>query len=248
MGAANSKQLIKEGELSQAIRVATCATVNAGQLTVESRLTRRTCTCCGWKGLGFRWTSNEHRINPKARCPQCGSSPRHRALAVALPELVPQSADVLHFAPERQLQELLRDRLPAARYDTTDLNRDDVDLPGLDIQALDLPDGSYDVVLCNHVLEHVPDDRIAVHELARVIRTGGIAIITVPGDWEGTPTRAFRGVDGNGHWRHYGNDFAEILNDAFDSVQSLDGRAVSSQWRRFGIRPDEPIFVCSVAR
>ena len=52
----------------------------------------------------------------------------------------------------------------------------------MDVTNLDLPDQAFDVVLCSHVLEHVPDDRAAMRELARVLRPDGIAILQTPWD------------------------------------------------------------------
>lgn len=50
----------------------------------------------------------------------------------------------------------------------------------LDFQAIDRPDGIYDFVICNHVLEHVADDRAAYRELIRILKPTGILQFTVP--------------------------------------------------------------------
>ena len=75
------------------------------------------------------------------------------------------------------------------RYVTADLYHEDVDLQ-LDLTALDLPDDSFDAVLCSHVLEHVDDDAAAMRELARVTAPGGWCLVMVPLDLgAGRPTR-----------------------------------------------------------
>jgi hypothetical protein len=237
----------REGDRRRAARALVCGVVNAGQVAVGSAIRRRRCPCCDWEGVGFLWTSNEHSTTPGARCPSCNSSQRHRALAVALPDLVDGPSSILHFAPEAQLRPGLEALAGTSGYRTTDRYRDDVDLPGLDIQALDLGDDSFDVILCNHVLEHVADDVAAVGELARVVRPGGTAILTIPGDWDGRPTRMFTEVDRNGHFRHYGDDVAALLEEAFDAVERIPGSATTVEWRRFGIVADEPIFACRVS-
>jgi SAM-dependent methyltransferase len=84
-------------------------------------------------------------------------------------------ARVIHFAAEPWVRAEMQAR--GADYRTADLN-DKFELR-LDITAMDLPSGSVDMVIANHVLEHV-DDRAAFAELFRVLRPAGLAVITVP--------------------------------------------------------------------
>src|SRR4051812_5703377 len=115
-------------------------------------------------------------------CPYCGSAPRHRLLKLALAHEWSMRAgpvDVLHFAPEWGPERGFRTNPRVGRYVTVDLNAPGVDVR-CDITALDLADHSFDVVVCSHVLEHVPDDRKALKELRRVLRPDGVAYIQVP--------------------------------------------------------------------
>jgi SAM-dependent methyltransferase len=73
------------------------------------------------------------------------------------------------------------ERIEHLRYVTCDLHQIDVDLH-LDITAIDLPDASFDAVLCSHVLEHVPDDLAAMRELRRITAFGGWSLLMVPLD------------------------------------------------------------------
>jgi SAM-dependent methyltransferase len=86
------------------------------------------------------------------------------------------TAEVLHFAPEQALTRFLKPRV--GRYVTADLERGLGDL-SLNLEQIALPDQSFDVVLADHVLEHV-NDRTAIHELWRILRPRGVLVITVP--------------------------------------------------------------------
>lgn len=117
-------------------------------------------------------------IRPSAKCPQCGSLERHRHFFLWFARNADAVANkrIVHFAPEPAIRKLLQP--PASHYISGDL------APGagdrvLDIEALDLPDGSADMVFCSHVLEHVHDGK-ALHEIHRVLSPGGLAIILVP--------------------------------------------------------------------
>jgi ubiquinone/menaquinone biosynthesis C-methylase UbiE len=87
---------------------------------------------------------------------------------------------VLHVAPEPSLRAVL-EKLSQLQYTTGDLLAQDVDVE-LDLTAIDFPDHTFDVVLCSHVLEHIPDDRRAMREIRRVLKPDGWALINVPSD------------------------------------------------------------------
>lgn len=72
-------------------------------------------------------------------------------------------------------------------YTTTDLNSPLADVKA-DICNLPFPDNAYDVILCNHVLEHIPNDTKAMQELFRVLKPGGMAILQIPQDYSRTHT------------------------------------------------------------
>src|SRR5688572_7586699 len=118
---------------------------------------------------------------PNARCPSCASSERHRVSWLYLKDrtqLFKQPTKLLHFAPELFLRRKLEiymtiDYTPAS-YDP------DKPGEGIDMQKLPFPDGTFDMIYCSHVLEHVPDDHLALRELFRVLKKGGLAVIMVP--------------------------------------------------------------------
>jgi ubiquinone/menaquinone biosynthesis C-methylase UbiE len=97
----------------------------------------------------------------------------------------------------------------------------------MDVTRLDFPDESFDAIVCNHVLEHVPDDRKALAEFYRVLKKGGWASIQVPIEGEDTqenlsvsdPLERARLFGQSDHVRKYGRDFLFKLEDAGFSVE-----------------------------
>jgi len=134
--------------------------------------TVRNCPVCGYQGM-----FSPVRHKPEIWCPCCDSRPRHRLLKLWMDRemVLGQGARVLHFAAEPWVRGWFEGR--GATYVTADIN-DLFDLQ-IDITAMDLPDVCYDLVMTNHVLEHV-DDRAALAETFRVLKPGGQAVITVP--------------------------------------------------------------------
>lgn len=216
------------------------------------RRPRHWCPCCGSSFATFRHMPGSTGVSWNARCPVCDSSSRHRALVLLLGELVDPVAThrILHFAPEAQLVPTVRSLCPDAEYVTTDLFRGDVDRPGEDIQALSFADDSFDLVICNHVLEHVVDDDRAVRELSRVTARAGRALITVPGDWSRAETVSIDPERNNGHHRDYGSDATTWLEVRFGGCEVVLPRA-GIGWDgplSAGVLLDEPVFVCSGGR
>lgn len=117
-------------------------------------------------------------------CPRCNASDRERHLVLYLDRL--QLFDrqhplqrTLHFAPESTLEA----RLAAAtreQYVRGDLMPARADVARIDITEIPFPDAHFDLVVANHVLEHVPDDAAALREIARVLRRGGHALLQTP--------------------------------------------------------------------
>lgn len=225
-------------------RLLVAGSANVGAAGLDRwRSARWWCPCCDRRAGAFLWVGNQLRLSRHAVCPGCGSRSRHRGLALAVDRFaVPGRA--LHFAPEAPLATVLR--RAAGEVVTTDLHRTDVDRPGEDIQALGFADGEFDLVVCNHVLEHVPDDLAAVRELARV--TAGVAVVSVPGDWARADTVAFDDVRFNGHHRDYGRDVVDLLRAAFAEVEVvlLADLATDGLPGDPGLRPDDRLFVCRV--
>lgn len=167
-------------------------------------------------------------------CPRCLSLERHRSLWLLLgrEHVLDGAQSLLHFAPEPGIRARLA-AVPGLRYVTADI------APGRAATAMDMTRlafraGSFDRVLCSHVLEHVGDDSLAMRELHRSLRPGGIAILQVPlkvGETDEDPSvldpvERLRRFGQEDHVRFYGrDDFARRLEDAGFRVTCLDPTA-----------------------
>lgn len=137
---------------------------------------------------------------------------------------------VLHFAPEQAFYKRFR-KLENLDYTTTDLNSPLADVKA-DICDLPFEDKQFDFVLCNHVLEHIPDDTKAMQELYRILKPGGTAILQIPQDLSRKTTfednsitdpkeraKIFGQYD---HVRVYGRDYFDKLRSIGFEVEEVD--------------------------
>ncbi|WP_082921642.1 class I SAM-dependent methyltransferase [Lewinella sp. 4G2] len=133
------------------------------------------CNCCGTGLSQFVKLERGDLL-----CPRCGSLPRTRRLwQILSEELDIRGQRILHFSPPAILNKLVREAGPAA-YLTTDYEGEFSADRRYDITAIDEPDGQFDIVVCYHVLEHIPDDRAAMAELRRILKPGGLCLIQTP--------------------------------------------------------------------
>ncbi|MCV6629588.1 MAG: methyltransferase domain-containing protein [Flavobacteriaceae bacterium] len=156
---------------------------------------------------------------------------RHRLLWLYLQKtnFFTAALKVLHFAPEQAFYQRFR-KLNNLNYTTTDLISPLADIKA-DICELPFEDESFDVILCNHVLEHIPDDNKAMRELYRVLKTGGWGIFQIPQDLEREHTfedhsitdkkeraKIFGQYD---HVRIYGRDYFDKLRAIGFEVEEI---------------------------
>ena len=200
----------------------------------------KTCECniCGYHGR-FAHKSNRLGIAWDSICPNCDSRSRHRALFLLYQKLIPKDQSILHFAPEPILTQLFKGN---KFYKTADLFLEDVDFSGEDIQNLTFDSATFDWVLCNHVLEHVPDDGKAMRNVSRILKEQGQALITIPGDYKRKETVLFNDLSLNGHYRDYGLDVIKRLEEVFRLVDFIDLSLDVSP--RLAISPGERAFLC----
>lgn len=165
--------------------------------------------------------------------PSTLSLERHRLLWLYLKEhttFFTSPHKVLHFAPEQAFYSRFR-KLKNLDYTTTDLNSPLADVKA-DICNLPFEDNSFDFILCNHVLEHIPDDKKAMQELYRILQPGGTAILQIPQDLDREKTfeddsitdpkeraKIFGQYD---HVRVYGRDYFDQLRSNGFMVDEVD--------------------------
>jgi SAM-dependent methyltransferase len=130
---------------------------------------------------------------------------------------------LLHFAPERQLGAMLRSRF--GRYESADLHMPGVDHQ-VDLRALPFPDASFDMVIAAHVLEHIREDHMAVGQIRRILRPGGVAILPVPIIAPATVEYPEPNPAEGGHVRAPGIDYYERLKSSFARVELLGSEDV----------------------
>lgn len=195
----------------------------------------RECPLCGARRRRFLPYGY---VTPRedALCPRCLALERHRLLWLYLERETRLAAELprlLHVAPEAALMRRFRElyRGVPERYVTADLESPLADLH-FDIQHIPLADDSFDAVICNHIMEHVGDDRQAMRELYRILRAGGWGILLSPVDLSRAATfeddtvtdrdertRLFGQYD---HRRVYGRDYAARLAEAGFEVEDRD--------------------------
>lgn len=193
-----------------------------------------------------------------ALCPRCLSLERHRLLWLWLrreSDLFERLPRLLHVAPEVCLMRHLVRAYGEhkADYVTADLESPLADLH-FDIQNIPLEDESFDVIFCNHILEHVADDRLAMKEMYRVMRRGGWGVMLSPVDLGRDETfeddtvtdpeertRIFGQYD---HRRIYGRDYADRLRSVGFEVEDIDYVSqLTEQERRLYALPADHIYV-----
>jgi SAM-dependent methyltransferase len=204
------------------------------------------CSVCANPVDFFLHHASDLRVSWNAVCPHCNSRSRHRGLWFLYKEILSGAQSpfkVLHFSPEPVFYSLFNSYQQIS-YATADYRLQDVDFKE-DIQKLSFEDASYDLILCNHVIEHVPHDDAAFFEINRVLKPGGKAIITIPGDYTRNHTIYFSHLRFNGHYRDYGMDVVDKMKKYFHSVICKDLSGFNSKTQNYGIKANELAFICT---
>lgn len=174
------------------------------------------------------------RINTRknALAPFSMSLERHRLLWIFLKEktdFFSKQLEMLHIAPEYCFIKRFK-KLSNIKYTTADLNSPWADVK-LDVQEIPFKDNSFDVIMCNHVLEHVDNDMKAMKEFYRVLKPGGWGIFQVPIDYTRETTYKDSTITNprerekqfwqSDHLRLYGKDYGKVLANAGFTVEEV---------------------------
>ncbi|MCP4639730.1 MAG: methyltransferase domain-containing protein [bacterium] len=215
------------------------------------------CPCCGWKGYDFIPLDGVSFWVARFECPSCGAYDRHRGMQVYVdrhdPDLLSRSGFAVHYAPERQVTDILG-RNPDLAYAASDLGLERLQpVKGRAFQsnilAIPCRDNSVDVVFCIHLLEHLKDDTEGIAEIHRILKPGGIAYLMVPIDLRNEETVYFGRPHPEifDHYYSHARDFIQKL-DAFEVQELKPGDYLSpAEQFRFGM-PDKEIFHRCVKR
>jgi SAM-dependent methyltransferase len=209
----------------------------------------RECPICGYVGP---FDAVGHPMRFGAGCVRCKSMERHRLVKLALDRglIAFAGADILHFAPEATISNIIRQAGPRS-YVTADIQ------PGLadrvlNIEAMDVADASFDVIICSHVLEHVNDDK-ALAEMKRAVRPDGKIIILIPivEGWDSSyedssitsePERD-RHFGQPDHVRFYGADFRDRVRR--HGLVLTEFTADGPDSARYGLIRGEKVFIAA---
>jgi SAM-dependent methyltransferase len=195
------------------------------------------------------------RINPRpnALCPNCLSLERHRLIWLYLKEqtnFFSTKLDVLHIAPEPCFMKRF-EKQHGEKYITADIESPLAKVK-MDIHQIPFPENHFDVVLCNHVLEHVADDIKAMREIHRVLKPGGWAIMQVPffspvpeTTYEDAsitnPREREKAFGQDDHVRMFGKDYAQRIARA--GLKAEENEFAKTHSERFGISKNEIIYI-----
>lgn len=184
----------------------------------------RKCPCCGNEVMyhplsdyygeklaryGVTTQAENETLNEEEySCPNCGASDRDRLIVSFLEkEGLQEAAEglrLLQIAPAAAISRWINKKCPHIQYDTTDLYMDHVTFHSDIMDMHMIPDETYDVIICSHVLEHVQDDRKALSELKRTLKPEGKVLFLVPVDLNATCIDEEWGLPEAENWRRFG--------------------------------------------
>lgn len=194
-------------------------------------------------------------------CPYCQSTDRDRLIFQFLKDDVDifnQKLKVLHIAPEPSLYSFLKKRknliyVTGTKYSEGIYFHQNID--SIDLLQMPFKDGEFDLLICNHVLEHINNDEKAISEIYRVLSPGGKAILQVPISYKIESTYEDFSITSKNmrekhfgqfdHVRVYGIDYITRLEKAGFKVQTYSAldEADKTSMEKVVLNPKEKLFV-----
>lgn len=205
------------------------------------------CNICSWEGARFIPNAGSGYFLRHYICPSCGELGRYRMLYALLAPLLSDGVCALEIGPNRAFGQTISQRFPVT-YICSDLSDRRASLRS-DLTAMPVADSCFDVILCMHVLEHVPDDRAATSELFRTLKAPGTLYVQVPMSGEpNTVEYGFANPQDNEHFRIYGRDIENRLAETGFKTQPIRPYDLfaPAEIERLGLQDERtPIFECT---
>lgn len=210
-------------------------------------LNKKYCPICKSFSKSFGNYGVDNRAN--AMCFHCGSLERHRLTWLYFERMTNLFNDipkrVLHVAPEKCFEKRLV-KLLGDDYFSVDINSK-IAMMRTDVTRIQFKDEAFDVIYCCHVLEHVINDKTALLEFYRILKSDGWAILIVPIEVQKTledpdindPARRLQLFGQEDHVRRYGLDYINRLQDSGFNVKRISASEFLTQEEilRMGITP-----------
>lgn len=278
--AAHFLKLLRRGEFSSIVRISKYYLMDQGirriligGIVLSGKLfppeEPKQCPACGRSFPAFFPVVSGERFAFGVQCPYCKSYERHRSQwlyyerktgllhprrRIAVLHCAPEQLFFEHFESEEHVDYYPVDKWSGYRVCGKPM-RDYVDLTRLPYQ-----DEQFDYILCNHVLEHIQDDRTALSELRRTLKPEGTAFLNVPLDETlkqtlenpayNTDALRLKHYGQCDHVRRYGLDYEARLKEAGFWVDCVIVGAFFSkeETERYGLLPEERLYICKKGR
>ncbi len=218
-----------------------------------------TCACCNKSFKHFAAFGNENRQN--AWCPNCESLERHRLLWMYFKNktnLYTEPIKLLHVAPEIIFLKLFK-KQNNLDYFPVDIFPELYPKPTsyLNILEHDIPDNSFDVIICNHVFQYIEDDKKAMTSIYNLLKPGGWSILQVPINTKRRltyedasitdPLEREKAFGLKEHVRYYSYDYADKLREAGFTVlvEDYSNEFTDEEIYKFGFFKGDAIYYCT---
>jgi SAM-dependent methyltransferase len=205
------------------------------------------CPCCGWKGKGFLPYIAGGYVTFRALCPKCSWHARHRGHILfyyRIFKITERKGKLLYFAPELSILQQLKSNTRLEIY-TSEYESDTGDFK-IDLMDIQFEDNMWDFIICHRVIEHIPDDRKGMRELYRILKPGGLLILSVPIDQsrEKTTGYGFPNPLEDHHYYSYGRDFEQRIPVEFKVTRYLFSELFTAEEFSQMSLMEDCIFVC----
>lgn len=225
------------------------------------------CNICGNEIFAWKYIGEDYKIfhekniagagRRRGGCSVCGSSDRARFVYYVIENFTKlmnkNECKILHFAPEKAISEKLRE-IHGKQYISADIMSGRADVIA-NIVNLQFHNEEFDYIICNHVMEHICEEKRAFSEVRRCLKPGGILIFTAPICWTQetyeddnvlTVDDRIRYYGQEDHVRLYGNDIVERIEKfGFDvNLLCCNEIGIEDEIRKFGFLRNDSALLC----